>query len=99
FDPNKMIVGLTTSEKEAYDNNKLDPFTNRFKNKYAPGSVMKPLVAAAALTEGVITPEQERKITTKQWQKDKSWGGYFITRVHSSSAPVNLADALLYSDN
>jgi penicillin-binding protein 3 len=99
FDPNKMIVGLTTSEKEAYDNNKLDPFTNRFKNNYAPGSVMKPLVAAAALTEGVITPEQERKITTKQWQKDKSWGGYYITRVHSSSAPVNLADALLYSDN
>lgn len=99
YDPNKMIVGLTTSEKEAYDNNTLDPFTNRFKNKYAPGSVMKPLVAAAALTEGVITPEQERNITTKQWQKDSSWGGYFVTRVHSSSEPVNLANALLYSDN
>ncbi|MEY8738271.1 penicillin-binding transpeptidase domain-containing protein, partial [Bacillales bacterium AN1005] len=63
YDPN-------TSEQEDYNNNKLEPFTNRFKNTYAPGSVLKPIVAAAALTEGVITPEQERKITTKQWQKD-----------------------------
>ncbi|HWJ78094.1 MAG TPA: penicillin-binding transpeptidase domain-containing protein [Niallia sp.] len=99
YDPNKLIVGLTASEKKAYDDNKLDPFTNRFKNNYAPGSVMKPLVAAAALTEGVITPEKEKNITTKKWQKDASWGGYYVTRVHSSSAPVNLADALLYSDN
>ena len=99
YDPNKVIAGLTTSEQEDYNNNKLEPFTNRFKNTYAPGSVLKPIVAAAALTEGVITPEQERKITTKQWQKDKSWGNYYVTRVHTSSAPVNLADALLYSDN
>lgn len=99
YDPNKVVAGLTTSEQEDYNNNKLEPFTNRFKNTYAPGSVLKPIVAAAALTEGVITPEQERKITTKQWQKDKSWGKYYVTRVHTSSAPVNLADALLYSDN
>ncbi|MGG0737504.1 penicillin-binding transpeptidase domain-containing protein [Niallia taxi] len=99
YDPNKVVAGLTTSEQEDYNNNKLEPFTNRFKNTYAPGSVLKPIVAAAALTEGVITPEQERKITTKQWQKDKSWGNYYVTRVHTSSAPVNLADALLYSDN
>lgn len=99
YDPNKVVAGLTTSEQEDYNNNKLEPFTNRFKNTYAPGSVLKPIVAGAALTEGVITPEQERKITTKQWQKDKSWGKYYVTRVHTSSAPVNLADALLYSDN
>lgn len=99
YDPNKVVAGLTISEQEEYNNNKLEPYTNRFKNTYAPGSVLKPVVAAAALTEGVITPEQERKITTKQWQKDKSWGKYYVTRVHTSSEPVNLADALLYSDN
>ncbi|WP_445488823.1 penicillin-binding transpeptidase domain-containing protein [Niallia sp. 03133] len=99
YDPNKMVVGLTSTEREDYNNNKLDPFTNRFKLTYAPGSVLKPVVAAAALTEKVITPEQPRKITTKQWQKNKSWGSYYVTRVHSSTMPVNLADALLYSDN
>ncbi|MGP7817069.1 penicillin-binding transpeptidase domain-containing protein [Niallia sp. 01092] len=99
YDPNKMVVGLTSTEREAYTNNKLEPFTNRFKLTYAPGSVLKPIVAAAALTENVISPEQQRKITTKQWQKNKSWGNYYVTRVHSSTKPVNLADALLYSDN
>ncbi|MFT8322650.1 MAG: penicillin-binding transpeptidase domain-containing protein [Bacillus sp. (in: firmicutes)] len=99
YDPNKMVVGLTSTDREKYNNNKLDPFTNRFKLTYAPGSVLKPIVAAAALTEKVITPEQQRKITTKQWQKNKSWGSYYVTRVHSSTAPVNLANALLYSDN
>lgn len=99
YDPNKLIVGLTSTEQEEYNNNELEPYTNRFKLTYAPGSVIKPIVAAAALTEEVITPEQERNITTKQWQKDKSWGNYYVTRVHGGSQPVNLANALLYSDN
>ena len=99
YDPNKMVVGLTTKERQNYNDNKLEPFTNRFKLTYAPGSVLKPIVAAGALTEKVITPEETRSITAKSWQKDKSWGSYYVTRVHSSAQPVNLATALLYSDN
>ncbi|PKG25641.1 penicillin-binding transpeptidase domain-containing protein [Niallia nealsonii] len=99
YDPNKMVVGLTATEREKYNDNKLEPFTNRFKLTYAPGSVLKPIVAAGALEEKVITPEKTRSITTKSWQKDKSWGSYYVTRVHSSAQPVNLANALLYSDN
>ena len=99
YDPNKMVVGLTTKERQNYNDNKLETFTNRFKLTYAPGSVFKPIVAAGALTEKVITPEETRSITAKSWQKDKSWGSYYVTRVHSSAQPVNLATALLYSDN
>jgi len=99
YDPNKMVVGLTTKERQNYNDNKLETFTNRFKLTYAPGSVLKPIVAAGALTEKVITPEETRSITAKSWQKDKSWGSYYVTRVHSSAQPVNLATALLYSDN
>ena len=36
------------------------PFLNRATDGlYAPGSIVKPIVAAAALTEGVITPEKQ----------------------------------------
>ena len=33
-----------------------------------------------------------------KWQKDDSWGGYFVTRVHEAD-PVNLEKAMVYSDN
>ncbi len=36
------------------------PFLNRATNGlYAPGSIVKPVVAAAALTEGVVSPEKQ----------------------------------------
>ena len=55
------------SSNEAYRaaaDNPLKPFTNRATSEiYYPGSTFKPLVAIAALEEGVVTPEEEIRDT------------------------------------
>ena len=45
---------------DSYINNKNKPFINRvISGLYAPGSIVKPFVALAALNEGTISPEKE----------------------------------------
>jgi penicillin-binding protein 2 len=49
-----------TAAINSYDNNPLQPFLNRATDGlYAPGSIVKPIVATAGLTEGVITPSTQ----------------------------------------
>ncbi|PLS07992.1 penicillin-binding transpeptidase domain-containing protein [Neobacillus cucumis] len=99
FDPNQVTLGLAAEEWQALRNNPKQPLLTRFKMGYAPGSVMKPLTAAIGLTNGTIVPAEGVPILGKKWQKDKSWGNYFVTRVHDGTDPVNLEKALVYSDN
>ncbi|WP_141431060.1 penicillin-binding transpeptidase domain-containing protein [Bacillus sp. 03113] len=99
YDPNQVILGLSDKQQEEIKNNPNDPFLNRFKMTFAPGSVMKPIVASVGLLDGVLDPNSGKNISGLKWQKDKSWGGYFVTRVHSSNGPVNLEKALVFSDN
>ena len=55
------------SSNEAYQaaaDNPLKPFTNRATGEiYSPGSTFKPLVAIAALEEGLVTPTEEIRDT------------------------------------
>ncbi len=99
FDPNQAVLGFTADEWKALEDDARKPLTTRFKQAYAPGSVMKPLTAAVGLTSGAIVPGEAVPILGEKWQKDKSWGGYFVTRVHAGTEPVNLEKALVYSDN
>lgn len=59
--PEYSSEALAEGNKEAISNYNADkrlPFLNRATDGlYAPGSIVKPVVAAAALQEGVITPE------------------------------------------
>ena len=98
YDPNQMVTGLSQAEWDAYSNDPNLPFTNRFTNRYAPGSVFKAITAAAGLTEKVTTPDKVHTIQGLQWRKDNSWGGYYVTRV-KDVLQVNMNDALMYSDN
>lgn len=99
FDPNQAMLGFSAAEWKTLQDNKQQPLSTRFKQGYAPGSVMKPITAAVALSSGAITPEEKVPILGAKWQKDKSWGGYFVTRVHTGSGPVNLEKAFVFSDN
>ncbi|WP_445206700.1 penicillin-binding transpeptidase domain-containing protein [Aeribacillus sp. FSL k6-2211] len=94
YDPNDF---LTEYKKKKDDPNK--PFMAKFKNLYTPGSVLKPLTAAIGLNTGTIDPNKKISIPKDTWQKDGSWGNYYIKRVPSPATQVDLRAALAYSDN
>ena len=98
FDPNKMTMGISQEDYDAYANDALLPFLSRFSTRYAPGSTFKTITAGIGLDYGTINPDEEIEINGLKWQKDESWGGYFATRVKETSF-VNLEKALVYSDN
>lgn len=57
YDANVMASGGPTSVIEGYNTNTGRPFLDHaIQGVYVPGSVVKPIVAAGALTDGLITP-------------------------------------------
>ena len=99
FDPNKLVLGMSAAQLQALEENEAEPLLNRFKLTYAPGSVIKPIVGAIGLTKNTINKDVVKKIEGLKWQKDTSWGNYFVKRVSDVKEPVNLERALILSDN
>lgn len=99
FDPNLLSLGATADEWAAWENNPQKPLLNRFSANYAPGSVIKPLTASIALKEGAINDQTTISVNGLKWQKDSSWGNYFVTRVIDPNTAVDLQKAFIYSDN
>ena len=65
---------------------------------FVPGSSMKPIIAAIGLSQKKFTASEDFGSSGKRWQKDKSWGGYYVTTLHDYK-DHNLQNALIYSDN
>lgn len=99
YDPNTFMTYKTKAIKEKWDALEGDQFNNRFNNVYAPGSTMKLISGAIALDNGTIDAGSTMDISGLEWQKDESWGGYKITRVHETSGPIGIIEAAKYSDN
>jgi penicillin-binding protein 2 len=58
FDPAPFTTGLTSAIWQELSNDPRKPLVNKvIAGVYPPGSTFKPVVAAAALTAGVLTPE------------------------------------------
>lgn len=71
-------------------------------SRYAPGSIVKPLVALAGLTAGVITPDSREECTGYLFpEQTNSWRCWEIHGTHQRMAhgPVNLVEALRGSCN
>ncbi|WLV23803.1 penicillin-binding transpeptidase domain-containing protein [Aciduricibacillus chroicocephali] len=98
YDPNKMAQGISQDDYDKYANAEKKPFISRFSVRYAPGSTFKTITASIGLDIHVTTPDKHREIHGLSWQKDKSWGGYSVTRV-SDVKDVDMEKALIYSDN
>ncbi len=98
YDPNEFILGMKQKQYEELANNPLNPFLARFGVGYAPGSTFKAITAAIGIDVGVTSVDKSHDISGLKWQKDSSWGDYFVTRV-SDVPTVNMEDALVYSDN
>ena len=98
YDSNAFILGLSSSQWTAWNEDENMPLYNRFRQVWCPGSSLKPVVAAAGLAAGTIDPQKDYGSQGLKWQKDTSWGSYYVTTLHTYE-PVTLENALIYSDN
>jgi len=94
FDPNGFARGLTVPEYRALAENLDIPLYDRaLRGVYPPGSTIKPLVALAALQNGVVDPEATR-FCKGDWQfpgssrKFRDWKktGHGTVNMHSAIA-------------
>jgi len=99
YDSNVFQTYLTKTQSELWESNNNAAEINRFNKTYSPGSTMKLLTSAIGLENGVLKSEEARDIEGISWQKDSSWGDFKVTRVTDPGRPVNLIDAVNYSDN
>ncbi|WP_223699927.1 penicillin-binding transpeptidase domain-containing protein [Sutcliffiella deserti] len=99
FDPNDYVLGLSSQQRQALEENPEKPTINRFSYTYSPGSTMKLLTAVVGLVNGEIDPAATYEINEKSWQKDDSWGGYKVNRYYEEDNIVNLESGLKFSDN
>lgn len=98
FDSNDFIYGMSEKQWIALNSDERKPFYNRFRQKLCPGSSFKPIIAAIGLETGVLNPDEDFGSEGFSWQKNKSWGGYYITTLHET-VPANMKNALINSDN
>jgi len=60
YDPNVMSNGSPVATIASYNTSQGHPFLDHaVQGVYVPGSIVKPIVAAGALTDGVITPQTQ----------------------------------------
>ena len=97
YSNNDFVLGLSTDKWNALNNDVNQPLMSRYKQTYTPGSSMKPITAAIGLETKDIDPDKDLGAKDK-WQKDSSWGNYYVTTLHAPS-PNNLKNAITYSDN
>ena len=97
YSNNYFVLGLSTDKWNALNNDSNQPLMSRYKQTYTPGSTMKPITAAIGLETKTIDPDKDLGAKDK-WQKDSSWGNYYVTTLHAPS-PNNLKNAITYSDN
>lgn len=84
YDPNLFVHGISSAKYKALLSDPDRPLFNRVTlGTYSPGSTAKPMIAAAALAEGVITPDTKRNdagwwqipnTKSRKWRDDIRWG-------------------------
>jgi len=98
YNPNYFVNGILSYQWEALNSNENQPFNTRFASAWVPGSVFKSLTAAIGVDSQTIDPNEVTESNGLSWQKDPSWGSFFVTTL-TAYGDVNLEKALVNSDN
>ncbi|MGI5884520.1 MAG: penicillin-binding transpeptidase domain-containing protein [Candidatus Spyradocola sp.] len=103
FDPNLFVLNSDPVTLASYVSEESNsPLYNRaVQGSYIPGSTIKPLIAAMSLEYDILNENYEftGDIYKNQWTPSGYWPYPAITRVSYYNGPVNMSNALTYSDN
>lgn len=99
FDSNDFSLGMTTNKWNELIENENKPLYNRYLASFTPGSSIKPIIGAIGLTLGSFSTEEDFGAIGLKWQKDSSWGDFYITTLNTYPGKSNLVNAMIYSDN
>jgi penicillin-binding protein 2 len=101
FDPNLFYGGISFDNWERLSNDPLYPMENRaISGQYPPGSTYKTIIAAAALQEGIITPDSAffcDGTFTMGNRTFRCWQKHGHGRVNLHRAIVESCDVYFYS--
>ena len=90
FDSNDFSLGMTTNKWNSLSQNEATPLYSRYLASYAPGSSIKPIIGAIGLDLKSFTADEDFGISTKKWQKDSSWGDFYISTLTTYEGKTNL---------
>lgn len=99
YNANDFVLGMTNEKWQSITSDQREPLYNRCLGAWVPGSSLKPIIGAIALTTNSVLPDEDFGKSGKRWQKDTTWGTYNVTTVKEYSGPANLRNGLVYSDN
>lgn len=98
YDNNLFVRGMSQAEWDAISQDERSPMQNRFRAAWCPGSSLKPVTAAIGLNTGTLTAQEDLGADGDRWQKDASWGDYYVTTLHPCQNAV-MEEAMILSDN
>ena len=94
FDPNLFAHGISSKDWNALNNNPYHPMDNKaITGEYPPGSTFKIVTGTAALTEGVVTPDEIIFDSGHHWIIPKGNSG------GEALGPINFRQGMAHSDN
>jgi penicillin-binding protein len=99
YDPNDFVRGMTTSVWNGLNECENLPLFNRFRATFSPDSTMKALTAAIGIDAASFRQDEDFGRSGRSWQRDESWGRFFVTTVSEYDGAANLNNAMTWSDN